>query len=78
MFSCKYYITFWILYWVVVPIVNGGIIFTRYVYIRYAEGLIVEGNKILNYVTCFVFLFALIFIIIWPIFDYLMRGDEKL
>ena len=27
-------------------------------------------------VSCFVVLFALIFIIIWPVFDHLIRGDE--
>ena len=77
MFSCKYYITFWISYWSVVPIIHGSLIFTRYVYVRYADGLIVEGNKILYYVvTCFIFLFALIFVLIWPVFDHLIRQDE--
>ena len=59
------------------PLGNSGLIFTRYVYVRYAEGLLIEGNKILYYVvSCFVVLFALIFIIIWPVFDHLIRGDE--
>ena len=60
-----------------VPCLHGGLIFIRYVYIRYADELIIEGQKILNYIVlCFVFLFGLIFFIIWPVLDNLKRGND--
>ena len=46
------------------PLLSGGLIFTRYVYVRYADGLIIEGRRILNFIViCFVSFYAVIIII---------------
>ena len=32
--QCEYYITFWLMFWILSPILHSGIIFCRYVYVR--------------------------------------------
>lgn len=66
--DCQNYITYWLLFWSITGFTHAGTIFCRYIFIRYAQGLLVDGTKILKFVVVItVVLFSfLIFIVHSP------------
>ena len=46
--SCKNYITIWMICSILNVLFNNGIIFCRFIYIRYANGLVTNGKKLLH------------------------------
>ena len=45
-FDCKFYITLWMIYWIVIPFTHLGLNFTRYIYIRYSNQMIKTKKEI--------------------------------
>ena len=66
--DCQNYITYWLLFWSITGFTHAGTIFCRYIFIRYPEGLLLDGTKILKIVVVItVILFSfLIFIVHSP------------
>ena len=77
--ECKYYITYWLIFWIIPPFLNTGIILVRYVYVKYADLLLVEGRNLLNFlIVMVVTMFTLCFIIFYPLYNNLNNEDYPL
>ena len=57
----------WITFWTFTLVLNTAIIFCRFVYIKLATGIIIEGQQLLNITIIITSLMvAIAWIILWP------------
>ena len=73
---CKYYITSWLVTYTMMSIPNIGIVFCRFIYARYAHGLVKDMGRLFHKIVLFIiFVFTGHWLLVWPIRTTLSKGD---
>ena len=70
--DCNTYVYLWIIFWVPTGLFHAANVFYRYIYIRYADALIIEERNVLNFV---VILFFGLFSILTYSYNFLIKDD---
>ena len=66
--SCKLYLTIYLVAYTLAGYLNLGSIFCRFIYVRYAQGLIKDKGKLFHQlVLVMITFFSLHWVLIWPI-----------
>ena len=73
--ACKYYITSWLGLYITGGLPSLGIVFCRFIYVRYSHGLLADKGRLFHKIVLLViFVFTLHGLLIWPL---LYQDDYK-